>query len=269
MKVLNLLMTASVLCLGVSAVEAATISDKKVVRSENGNIVRARLNGTCVRTDWQSQGDPCAPVPPAPKVAAYIPPPAPPPPPAPVVVQQRRDVLTSDEKIVYFNFNSAVLTPGAKTKLDSVASKLSAASAVRGADIVGYADRIGSNSYNVALSEKRAAAVHDYLAGRGYLNTQVAKVRGLGKSQPITHCPKNESRNAQIECLGADRRVELEVQYTKTEVNNVLVQPPAYAPQPAPQAAQQPMPAAYPVQGELQPVPDQGKVVYRSVAGVQ
>lgn len=259
---LNVLLTVGVLCASVSSAEAA-VNDKKVVRAKDGQIVRAQLSGTCVRTDWQAPGDPCAPAPPPKPVAAYVPPPAPPPPPpAPIVVQQRQDVLSSDEKIVYFNFNSAQLTPGAKTKLDSVAAKLSAASSVRGADIVGYADRIGSNSYNVALSEKRAKAVHDYLAERGYLNTQVAKVRGLGKSQPITNCPKNEARQAQIECLGADRRVELEVQYTKTEVKNVLVQPPTAAPQ----SAKQPTPAAYPVQGDVQPVQDQGNVVYRSVA---
>ncbi len=264
--ILNVLLTVGMFCASVLSADAA-VTDKKVVRARDGQIVRTQLSGTCVRTDWQAPGDPCAPAPPPPKVAAYVPPP-PPPPPAPVMVQERRDILSSDEKIVYFNFNSAQLTPGAKTKLDAVATKLSAASSVRGADIVGYADRIGSNSYNVALSEKRAKAVHDYLAERGYLNTQIAKVRGVGKSQPITNCSKHTSKQNQIECLGADRRVELEVQYTKTEVKNVMVQPPApaYAPASTPQAVQQPMPAAYPVQGNMQPVQDQGNVVYRSVA---
>lgn len=247
---LNVLLAAGLLCASVSSADAA-VTDKKVVRAKDGQIVRAQLSGTCVRTDWQAPGDPCAPAPPPKPVAAYVPPPAPPPPPAPVMVQERRDILSSDEKIVYFNFNSAQLTPGAKTKLDSVAAKLSAASSVRGADIVGYADRIGSSSYNIGLSEKRAKAVHDYLAERGYLNTQIAKVRGLGKSQPITNCSKHASRQNQIECLGADRRVELEVQYTKTEVKNVMVQPPAPAYAPAP---------------VVQPVQDQGNVVYRSVA---
>ncbi|NDE90254.1 MAG: hypothetical protein EB059_03830 [Alphaproteobacteria bacterium] len=252
------LLAAGLLCLGMTdAHAAATMGNKKVVRSHNGEIVRAQLTGTCVRTDWVAGQDPCAPTPPAPKVAAYIPPPMPAP--APVIVEQRREVLNSDEKNIYFNFNSTTLTPGAKAKLDVVASKLSSASSVRGAEIVGYADRIGAQSYNTALSQKRAKAVQDYLTQRGYLNIQIARVRGLGESNPITNCSKGQPRAAQIECLGADRRVDLEVQYTKTEVQNVVVPQTSAAP-----AAQNAHPIAYAV-----PVTEpayEGKLLYRSVA---
>lgn len=220
----TLLLAGCISILACDAHAAVSLNDKVVVRSNNGNIVRARLSGTCTRIEWKAGNDVCAAVPPAPpepkQMVRYIPPA-----PQPYVVSQRQEVLNSEEKIAYFDFNSARLTPEAQMKLDSVAEKLSAASNVQSASIVGYADRIGSNSYNIKLSEKRAHAVQDYLTGRGYLNTQVAKVRGLGESQPVTNCDKSLPREEQIGCLSADRRVELEVNYTKTQVNNTLVQP--------------------------------------------
>lgn len=246
------------LCLAGEA-HAATMNLHKVVRTNEGRIVREALQGTCVRTDWQGGSDPCAPVPPAPKVVAYVPPP---PPPAPPVTQKVvQEVLGKDERTVYFEFNSSKLTPEAQTRLDGVAQKLTQATTVKDADIVGFTDRIGSNSYNKALSEKRAEAVKDYLASRGYINTRVADVRGVGKDDPVVHCPHDVSRNKQIECLSPNRRVELELNYT-TQVQKTVVVPGPSA-QAAPQAApvyaavpnQQPAVSANPYQNAYQPAP--------------
>jgi hypothetical protein len=57
-------------------------------------------------------------------------------------------------------------------------------------------------------------------------------VRGLGKANPVTNCTTKESREQQIECMGADRRVELEVNYSKPVITNVIVPetPAAYTP---------------------------------------
>jgi hypothetical protein len=87
----------------------------------------------------------------------------------------------------------------------------------------------------MTLSGKRAKAVKEYLAGRGYLNTSIAKVRALGESDPVTSCNPKLKRNQQIACLGADRRVELEVQYTETKTEQKVIQPAAYQPAPQPQ----------------------------------
>jgi len=40
-------------------------------------------------------------------------------------------------------------------------------------------------------------------------------VRGLGSSNPTTHCPKKMKRAERISCLAQDRRVEVEFTYEK------------------------------------------------------
>jgi len=111
-----------------------------------------------------------------------------------------------------FDFDKAVLRPEGKAKLDDVSAKVK--------DIkleviiaVGHADRIGSDKYNQKLSEKRAAAVKDYLVGKGIEPNRVY-TEGKGKKQPVTgdKCGKSVKKSKKlIECLQPDRRVEIEV----------------------------------------------------------
>lgn len=183
-----------------SAFAVGGLDDNKVVGTKEGRVVYSMLSGECVRTKWEAGKDPCAP---EPRKLVQAPPPRP----------VERTVLSSEEKTVYFNFDSAKLTPEAQQQLDGVARKLSTARDIRSADIVGFADRIGSANYNQRLSQKRAETVKDYLAQRGYLNTRVAEVRGLGESKSVTNCDTTMPRANQIACLSADRRVEVEVQY--------------------------------------------------------
>ena len=53
--------------------------------------------------------------------------------------------------------------------------------------ISGYTDRIGSDEYNQALSERRAKAVYDVLLKHeeGKINPDIVKFIGFGKTQPI------------------------------------------------------------------------------------
>ena len=68
---------------------------------------------------------------------------------------------------VYFDFDSAVLRPDALATLDKNAAKLRA----RGGDgliqIAGYCDERGTQEYNLALGERRALAVREYLIKMG------------------------------------------------------------------------------------------------------
>lgn len=186
--------TVSALLLSVSA-HAQTTDHRDVVRDRHDQVVRSTLFGTCVRTQWNVGADACAPA----QEEARKPIP--------------RTILTSAERTVYFEFNKSTLTPEAQRNLSSVAQKLREAKDVHSAQIVGYADRIGSSAYNLQLSKQRAERVKDYLAQQGYLNTRVAEVRGLGESQPVTSCDPNLPREQAIQCLSRDRRVEVEVQY--------------------------------------------------------
>jgi OmpA-OmpF porin, OOP family len=118
-----------------------------------------------------------------------------------------------------FEFDKAVLLPAGKTKLDDLADK---AKSVKLEVIlaVGHTDRIGGDAYNQKLSEKRAAAVKNYLVGKGVEANRVY-TEGKGEKQPVTgtsckNLGKESGKNKKlVECLQPDRRVEIEVIGTK------------------------------------------------------
>jgi OOP family OmpA-OmpF porin len=114
-----------------------------------------------------------------------------------------------------FDFNKAVLRPEGKAKLDDVVAK---AKAIKLEVIlaVGHTDRIGGDAYNQKLSEKRAAAVKEYLVSKGIEANRVY-TEGKGKKQPVTgdKCKGNKKSAALVSCLQPDRRVDIEVVGTK------------------------------------------------------
>lgn len=111
-----------------------------------------------------------------------------------------------------FDFDKALLRPEGKAKLDQLAND------IKGIKLeviiaVGHADRIGSDKYNQKLSERRAAAVKDYLVSKGVEANRVY-AEGKGEKQPITGdtCGKSVAKTKKlIACLQPDRRVEIEV----------------------------------------------------------
>lgn len=150
---------------------------------------------------------PPAPPPPAPLVQAPPPaPPAPPPPPPPPtpVVRFEKVALSSTE---LFEFNSATLKLP-QPRLDEIVTALTADPTVTDVDITGYADRIGSDQYNLALSEKRANAVRNYLVAAGIDGARL-KAYGKGEANPVVTC-NNKRRADLIKCLEPNRRVEIE-----------------------------------------------------------
>jgi OmpA-OmpF porin, OOP family len=114
-----------------------------------------------------------------------------------------------------FDFDKAVLRPEGKAKLDELVSK-AAAIKLEVILAVGHTDRLGGVAYNQKLSEKRAAAVKEYLVAKGIEANRVY-TEGKGKSQPVTGdtCKGNAKTKALISCLQPDRRVDIEVIGTK------------------------------------------------------
>lgn len=150
------------------------------------------------------------PIPPAPPPAptpppAVTPPPepvAPPPPPPPARFE--KITLTATE---LFAFNSATLNV-TQTRLDEIAAALTADPTITDVDITGYADRLGSEQYNLKLSERRANAVRDYLVAKGIDGARL-KAYGKGEANPLVTCTE-KNRAALIKCLEPNRRVEVE-----------------------------------------------------------
>lgn len=117
-------------------------------------------------------------------------------------------------RTIYFGFDSAVLTPESKRKLNTLFAKLTNESeGILRANIVGYADEIGTDAYNYKLSQRRAQAVHKYLNDLGYHDANVTDIRALGSLSSAGKCPTTMKRKARIECLWEDRRVEIELEY--------------------------------------------------------
>lgn len=84
---------------------------------------------------------------------------------------------------VFFDFNSATLSTTARQALQNNADFLKANMNVR-VQVEGHADERGGVQYNLALGERRARAVRDYLISMGVEGRRVATV-SFGKERPL------------------------------------------------------------------------------------
>jgi len=116
--------------------------------------------------------------------------------------------LNMDEQGL-FDFDRYQLRDEVKKSLDEVAEKLKTA-AYDKLHILGFTDRIGTEEYNRRLSEKRAWAVAGYLMNKG-VPPHKLRVVGRGEEGSVVGDEQCEglTREAMIECLQRDRRVEI------------------------------------------------------------
>ncbi|TKI07523.1 porin OmpA [Martelella alba] len=148
------------------------------------------------------------------QAAPVVAPPAPAPAP---VVQTKHFTLRSD---VLFNFDKSTLKPEGQQALDQLYSQLSSMDPKDGSVVVlGFTDRIGSEQYNLKLSQARAQSVVSYLVSKGIPSDKIS-ARGMGEANPVTGttCDNVKGRAALITCLAPDRRVEIEVKGYKEVV---------------------------------------------------
>lgn len=83
---------------------------------------------------------------------------------------------------IFYAFDSADLLPESKVALDQIAKILQDNPEVV-VELSSHADRVGSDAYNLGLSDRRARAVVDYLKGKGIPADQLQS-KGYGKSRP-------------------------------------------------------------------------------------
>jgi outer membrane protein OmpA-like peptidoglycan-associated protein len=103
---------------------------------------------------------------------------------------------------VLFDFNQATLKPAAREKLAKVSGILLAYPSLH-VTMEGHTDSIGSDDYNMKLSQRRADAVRDYLISNG-INGDNMQAVGLGKAGPVASNDTNAGRQQ-------NRRVEMVV----------------------------------------------------------
>lgn len=92
----------------------------------------------------------------------------------------------------HFDSDSATITPESYAGLDIAVDLLKRVPSMRGV-IEGHTDSTASDAYNQRLSERRAAAVSDYLVKSGIDASRVSSI-GFGESQPVADNATPEGR---------------------------------------------------------------------------
>lgn len=119
--------------------------------------------------------------------------------------------VTMKENMVNFAFDSSDLTAAAKTNLDKLATIL-ANNPDTNINIYGYTDSKGTDSYNLSLSDRRAAAVKSYLSSKGVSSMRM-NTMGRGEADPIASNDTDAGR-------AQNRRVEFAITANENMIND-------------------------------------------------
>ena len=116
------------------------------------------------------------------------------------VIREGEGIIVKFDSGILFDFDSSNLKAAAKENVRTLANSLNE---YPGTDIkiVGHTDNKGAESYNMSLSERRAAAVKAYAVSQGVPNARLSTL-GKGFSEPIAD-------NATETGRAANRRVEI------------------------------------------------------------
>ena len=122
--------------------------------------------------------------------------------PAPASVRQAI-VIQAD---ALFDFDKSVVRKDGMKNIDEALAKLA------GVDVemviaTGHTDSVGTDAYNVKLSDRRAAAVKAYLVSKGIAASKITTL-GKGESQPVATNKTKEGRQK-------NRRVDIEFKGVK------------------------------------------------------
>ncbi len=143
---------------------------------------------------------------PAPVPAAPAPAPAPVTPAAPAgedpaaaAARVTTSVLNELKVLVHFDYDKSEILAEDRATLDRKAAILGTNGGLR-ITVSGHADERGSDEYNLALGNRRAAAVKTYLANKGIDGTRIAVV-SYGEEKPLAlgHDEDSWSQNRRAE----------------------------------------------------------------------
>ncbi|MBT1703045.1 OmpA family protein [Chryseosolibacter indicus] len=103
---------------------------------------------------------------------------------------------------VFFDFNKATLKPESFLELNHIAELLKEKAGMQ-VEIAGHTDAIGSDAFNLTLSEKRAKSVIQYLVSKGVQKNRL-KAQFYGEAKPLDSNDTEEGRQK-------NRRVEFKI----------------------------------------------------------
>jgi len=116
------------------------------------------------------------------------------------VVRQGDNITLNMPGNITFAFDSSNLQPQFLPVLDNVAGTLSQYNQTI-VEVAGHTDSVGTDSYNQALSERRANSVAGYLGSRGVMQQRMIVV-GAGETRPVASNDTDSGR-------AQNRRVEI------------------------------------------------------------
>ena len=138
------------------------------------------------------------PPPPPPPPPKPVPPPPPPPPP-PAAPKVERTIILDD---VLFDFDKSTIKPQAAEILDRLVAFMNENPSSK-VSLSGHTDNIGTEAYNMGLSNRRWMSVKDYVVKKGVDGSRVSG-QGFGESKPIADNKTAQGR-------AKNRRVEIKV----------------------------------------------------------
>ncbi len=109
---------------------------------------------------------------------------------------------------VYFDYNSAAITPRAEDELMTLGRALTNPD-LRGNVflIAGHTDGQGADDYNQRLSERRAAAVKRFLMDKFDLSSESLVAAGYGESRLKDKADPTASENRRVQIANFDQKV--------------------------------------------------------------
>lgn len=113
-------------------------------------------------------------------------------------------------EMALFDTDSATLNADGRSMMDSLFTALSEYKGITGISVIGHTDSVGTEAYNQALSEQRAASVAAEISTQ-YPGARI-DVRGMGESSPIASNDTPEGRQQ-------NRRVEIDITATRMTFN--------------------------------------------------
>ncbi|WP_291734173.1 OmpA family protein [Bradyrhizobium sp.] len=100
---------------------------------------------------------------------------------------------------MFFDWDKSDITPEAAAILDRAVEAFQTTGQAR-VTLAGHADKSGSDKYNQGLSQRRAAAVKTYMAGKGVPDGSIA-TEAFGESRPLVETADGvrEPQNRRVE----------------------------------------------------------------------
>ncbi|MCP1673591.1 OOP family OmpA-OmpF porin [Natronocella acetinitrilica] len=193
-------------CAGMGAMLLGSISaqalaegdrSKYWIEPNSGEVWR--LNGQCLTVPGWTESDAIAECHPELADAAA----------APQAQPRVETRFETESASALFGFNDSQLTNQGREAMRR-AVRTAEGERIERVRVVGHADRIGRSDFNDRLSMARARTVSEYLGSLSTLQGVEIEHEGVGYRVPVVDCDE-QARDALIECLAPNRRVELEI----------------------------------------------------------